>query len=94
MGSGHGWTVGWGVVWNSKAASFVIQNPPGAANWSIGNVGEELTQPMKRYDIQEQGPNLPMGYVESPGKPVLPKSLYRQQLQERLGAGASKALEQ
>ena len=94
MGSGHGWTVGWGVVWNSKAASFVIQNPPGAANWSIGNVGEELAQPMKRYDIQEQGPNLPMGYVESPGKPVLPKSLYRQQLQERLGAGASKALEQ
>ena len=28
--------MGWGVVWNSAASSLVIQNPPGAANWSIG----------------------------------------------------------
>ena len=38
MGSGHGWTMGWGVVWNSSAASLIIQNPPGAANWSIGQL--------------------------------------------------------
>ncbi len=41
MGSGHGWTMGWGVVWNSTAKSFVVQMPPGSANWAIGNRGEQ-----------------------------------------------------
>jgi hypothetical protein len=95
MGSGHGWTVGWGVVWNCVAGSFIIQNPPGAANWSIGNTGPELGEPMKRAGVRRRdlGPDLAMGYVESAGKPVHPVSLYRQQLQERLGPGALKALE-
>ena len=39
-GTGHGWTMGWGVVWNSSAFILVIQNPPGAANWSIGTTGK------------------------------------------------------
>lgn len=95
MGSGHGWTMGWGVAWNSKAQSFIIQNPPGAANWSIGNIGEQLTAPMKRYDLPPhvKQPDLPQGFVESAGKPVVPTSLYKAQLKERLGADALKALE-
>ena len=95
MGSGHGWTMGWGVVWNSSASTLVIQNPPGAANWSIGATGEELTAPMKIFGRPRDnpGPDLPQGFIESPNHPVQPASLYREQLKERLGARALKALE-
>ncbi len=95
MGSGHGWTMGWGVVWNSSAASLVIQNPPGAANWSIGTSGNELTEPMKIIGVRgrDLGPSLPQGFIESRNHPVLPASLYREQLAERLGPAALKALD-
>jgi hypothetical protein len=93
MGSGHGWTMGWGVVWNSMAATLVIQNPPGAANWSIGTKGQELTAPMKIFgQRRDAGTDLPQGFIESPNHPVTPASLYRQQLLERLGPGALKAV--
>ena len=96
MGTGHGWTMGWGVVWNSSAASLVIQNPPGSANWSIGNSGLELTEPMKIIGQRrsDAGPDLPQGFIQSPGQPVSPASLYRQQLSERLGIAAIKVLDQ
>jgi hypothetical protein len=95
MGSGHGWTMGWGVVWNSSAASLVIQNPPGSANWSIGTSGSELTAPMKIIGVRgrDLGPDLPQGFIESRNHPVIPASLYRAQLAERLGPTALKALE-
>jgi len=38
-GSGHGWTVGWGIAWNCDAGSFKIENPPGARNFAIGCAG-------------------------------------------------------
>src|SRR5208282_1056636 len=90
MGTGHGWAMGWGVVWNSSAAELVIQNPPGAANWSIGTSGHELTAPMKIVGVRRRdlGPDLPQGFIESPNRRVLPESLYRAQLSERLGADA------
>jgi Pectate lyase superfamily protein len=96
MGTGHGWTMGWGVVWNSSAESFVIQNPPGSANWSIGNSGLELTEPMKIIGQRRHDANsyLPQGFIQSPGLPVSPASLYRQQLSERLGVAAVKVLDQ
>jgi Domain of unknown function (DUF4955) len=95
MGSGHGWTMGWGVVWNSTASTLVIQNPPGAANWSIGTSGAELTAPMKIVGVRgrDLGPDLPQGFIESAGHRVNPESLYRAQLAERLGTAALKALE-
>jgi hypothetical protein len=95
MGTGHGWTMGWGVVWNSSAATLVIQMPPGAANWSIGTSGEERGLPMKLIGIRGRalGPDLPQGFIESPGHAVEPASLYRAQLAERLGPAALKALE-
>ena len=95
MGTGHGWTMGWGVVWNSSAATLLIQNPPGAANWSIGTSGEETKSAMKIVGVhpRDEGPPLPQGYIESQGHAVTPASLYRAQLAERLGAGALKALE-
>jgi hypothetical protein len=84
MGSGHGWGMGWAVAWNCVAKSFVIQQPPGAFNWAIGCIGEteQLSRPF------EKGPPLPVGVFDSPGKPVVPQSLYLTQLSERLGPKA------
>jgi hypothetical protein len=86
MGSGHGWSMGWGVAWNCEAADFVIQNPPGAINWMIGCIGQ--SRPMSRpFD---KSPNLPEGVIDSPGTHVTPASLYLAQLLDRLGPQALK----
>jgi hypothetical protein len=86
MGSGHGWSMGWGVMWNCVADNFVVQDPPGAVNWMIGCVGE--SRPMPRPFDRE--PNLKGGTMDSHGTPVTPQSLYLTQLAERLGAQAVK----
>lgn len=87
MGSGHGWTMGWGVVWNSVAKTFVMQNPPGAINWSIGNIGDEIAAQMPDYP-RTKLPDLPQGDIVSSNKNAWPASLYREQLRERLGDSA------
>jgi hypothetical protein len=73
-GSGHGWAIGFGVVWNSSATSLTMMQPPGSENWAIGTTGT-----FAKTDT---------GMVDSPGKPVVPKSLYLAQLCERLGPQA------
>jgi len=88
MGSGHGWTMGWGVAWNNVAKSYVIQMPPGSANWGIGNRGEQLVGRMKTYDPGPELPILPQGIIESQGASVAPASLYLDQLRSRLGTQA------
>jgi hypothetical protein len=90
MGSGHGWTMGWAVAWNNIAKSFVIQMPPGSANWSIGNTGEQQIQSMPIYDGGPKRPLLPQGITDSQDTPVTPASLYLQQLKDRLGPQALK----
>jgi hypothetical protein len=87
-GSGHGWTMGWAVAWNCLARTYVIQNPPGSANWAIGCTGERQ-QTARLFD---SGPLLPEGYVDSPGQPVAPRSLYLAQLLERRGPEALEAI--
>lgn len=86
MGSGHGWSMGWGVAWNCVAKDFVIQNPPGACNWMIGCIGESKLMP-RPFD---KGPMLEEGIKDSPGVHVSPQSLYLAQLEERLGVQALK----
>jgi hypothetical protein len=86
MGSGHGWSMGWGVAWNCTAKDYLIQNPPGSANWLIGCVGASKKAP-RPFD---KGPDLPEGVVDSPGTAVVPHSLYLAQLAERLGPQAVK----
>jgi hypothetical protein len=86
MGSGHGWTMGWGVMWNCVAETFVSQDPPGAVNWMIGCIGPN--RPMPRPFDRE--PNLPVGTMDSHGTHVTPQSLYLTQLAERLGPQALK----
>ncbi|HWY78713.1 MAG TPA: hypothetical protein VN281_24075 [Verrucomicrobiae bacterium] len=84
MGSGHGWTIGWAVAWNCVAKSYVIQQPPGSANWAIGCKGNPETSGM----AFGHEPALPAGILDSQGTPVTPASLYLAQLRERLGPQA------
>jgi hypothetical protein len=86
MGSGHGWAMGWGVIWNCEAKDFLVQNPPGALNWVIGSIGRSETAPRPFGS----GPILPGGVEDSPGRHVAPASLYLTQLAERLGPQALK----
>lgn len=91
MGTGHGWAIGWSVLWNSEASSFVVQNPPGDANWAIGDIGPQDSAPMPVFQLPV-GALLPGGIVESPNKHVQPASLYLEQLRERLGPAAVAAI--
>ena len=91
MGSGHGWTLGWSVLWNNNASTITVQNPPGVLNWSIGDVGNQEQAPMPVSD-QPEGTSLPSGIVESAGRHVEPASLYLEQLRERIGAAAVAAI--
>jgi hypothetical protein len=79
-------TNGWAVAWNCVAKTYVVQQPPGAANWMIGCIGENRPTP-RPFDT---GSNLPLGTMDSHGTPVSPKSLYLAQLAERLGPQAVK----
>ncbi|MBB2145146.1 hypothetical protein GM921_06610 [Pedobacter sp. LMG 31464] len=80
-GSGHGWSMAWGVTWNSIAKSYIIQNPPGTVNWAIGCIGQR-EQTARLFD---GSPIIPDGTFDSHGKPVTIQSLYLAQLEERLG---------
>jgi hypothetical protein len=71
MGSGHGWAGANQVVWNSRAAEMIIQQPPTAQNWAIGCFAEAHSG---------------NAYWESFGQRVQPASLYLAQLKERVGA--------
>lgn len=71
MGSGHGWAGANQVVWNSRAAEMIIQQPPTAQNWAIGCSADAHSGD---------------GYWESFGQRVQPQSLYIAQLKERIGA--------
>lgn len=88
MGSGHGWPIGWAVVWNSSAQRLGMNQPPGTYIWSIGNRGEQTDPAFPVFDGGPQRAPLPPATVDSPGKPVEPHSLYLAQLRERLGEKA------
>jgi len=71
-GTGHGWSGAQTLFWNidSYGGEFRVDSPHGSINWGIGCIG-----------TNQSGD----GYWESWGEPVLPRSLYIQQLQDRLG---------
>jgi hypothetical protein len=75
-GSGHGWAIGFGVLWNSAANTLNVQKPPGSMNWSIGGKGKMAGD----------------GTFDAHGTPVVPQSLYLGQLCERLGPAAVAAI--
>ncbi len=74
-GTGHGWSGAQTMFWNisSYNGEFRVDSPKGSMNWGIGCVGTNQTGE---------------GYWESWGENVQPRSLYIQQLQDRLGSTA------
>lgn len=74
-GSGHGWAGNTTMFWNllSYDDEIKVESPLGGKNWGIGCEG-----------IQQAG----AGHWEHWNNPVQPRSLYLQQLEDRLGAGA------
>ncbi len=71
LGSGHGWAGAQVLFWNSTATKGIkVESPPYARNWGIGSTGATRTGD---------------GYWESYGTAVVPRSLYLQQLEDRLG---------
>ncbi len=87
-GSGHGWAIGFGVVWNGVSSGMLIQQPPGSMNWAIGSTGtlQHSAAPGSDAGI------LPEGTIDSAGVAVSPRSLYLEQLCERLGPDAIHAI--
>ena len=92
MGSGHGWSGANYVAWNCRG-DLVCQNPPTAQNYSFGHVGAKSQGSFARTPAQALEWGIKDGYWESAGKPMEPKSLYLQQLKDRLGAAALENLE-
>jgi hypothetical protein len=84
-GSGHGWSIGWGVAWNCTAPVLLIQQPAGSMNWAIGCKGMP-SPPTNAPGVP--GAPMPNGIFESTNTPVAPRSLYLAQLCERLGPQA------
>jgi hypothetical protein len=81
-GSGHGWAGAQVLFWNALATEGqTADSPPGSMNWSIGTTGPVLPG---KYTHK-----LPVdGWLESQEQPVQPRSLYLQQLTDRLGSEA------
>ncbi|MGH9599671.1 MAG: hypothetical protein ACRD27_07380, partial [Terracidiphilus sp.] len=76
MGSGHGWAIGWSVVWNSAAQVLGMNQPPGSMIWSIGNKGEQTDPPFPIFDGGPARAALAPATIDSPGVQVKPQSLY------------------
>jgi F5/8 type C domain len=89
LGSGHGWAGANYVAWNTRGR-LVVQQPPTAQNYTFGHVGAKVggfvpnsQDPRPRQD----------GWWESLNQRVEPRSLYLQQLTDRLGADAVRRIE-
>ncbi len=80
-GTGHGWAGAQAMFWNCQSykSDFLVESPPTARNWAVGAVG--VTQGVGEDPSHN-------GYWESWGAHVPLRSLYLQQLRERLGEQA------
>jgi len=83
MGSGHGWTMCWGVIWNCEAKTFGVQNPSNMFNssapvlyhnWLVGGKGKNIP------GLQTQKL---MGTYDHVGTMVAPDSLYMAQVKDK-----------
>ena len=83
-GTGHGWAGAQTLFWNADAGTLVCDAPKGAMSWSIGCTGKKVEG--------QWAPEEPEGWWESFGTPVEPRSLYLQQLHDRLGQPAVDAV--
>jgi hypothetical protein len=78
MGSGHGWSGAYCMLWNCNG-TFIAEATPTAPNWAVGCTGKRKAGYF--------GPMQPQVW-DSWNQPVNPMSLYRAQLVDRLGQPA------
>lgn len=79
-GSGHGWSGAQMVFWNCQTPNMRSDAPKGAMNFAIG------AKAAKREG--NWAPEEPFGWWEHQNLDVSPRSLYFQQLRDRLGQAA------
>ncbi len=72
------------MFWNCEGQQIICDAPIGAMNWTVGSSGARRKG---TYTDTE-----PDGWWESHNEPVLPRSLYLQQLADRLGQEAVEAV--
>ncbi|CAG7648573.1 hypothetical protein PAESOLCIP111_05629 [Paenibacillus solanacearum] len=84
LGSGHGWSGANYVTWNTEGG-LVSQQPITAQNYAIGHVGAKKKPYLPNADDKRPRND---AYWEHLGSHVSPRSLYLQQLQDRLGTQA------
>jgi len=82
-GTGHGWAGANFVFWN-HTGDLAVQQPPTAQNYAIGLIGERQEGDFKTTPVNLRED----GHWEAEGRHVEPRSLYLQQLQDRLGSQA------
>jgi hypothetical protein len=78
-GTSHGWTGAQVMLWNNEG-KLVCDGPAGGMNWVVGGIG-----------VQEESassPEEPFGIWQFSKTTVKPRSLYLQQLKDRLGQAA------
>jgi hypothetical protein len=73
-GSGHGWSINSGVIWNTNG-NYSIQNPPLGTNWGVGDYGGKRMNGLHGTPFN--------GTVVEEGTTILPVSLYEAQLTDR-----------
>jgi hypothetical protein len=85
LGSGHGWAGANYVTWNTEG-ELTSQQPPTAQNYAIGHVGEKV--PGLVPDDYDSRPRQD-AYWDHYGQHVALVSLFKQQLEDRLGEQAA-----
>jgi hypothetical protein len=86
-GQGVGWSAANSILWNCEATDVEVRSPPGAPNAAIGCRGE-LTG-----DGALEDPRVQPGRDFHRAQPQTPASLYRAQLEARLGHSALATLD-
>jgi hypothetical protein len=81
QGGTRAWGGGWDTVWNCKASSMAVDNPPIGYNWVIGGSGPYKSRAGSSYN-ETQAIFDDVGNMQDPG------SLYLAQLKQRLGGSA------
>ncbi|ADL02246.1 DUF6298 domain-containing protein [Brevundimonas subvibrioides] len=86
-GQGVGWSAANSVLWNCEASDVAVRSAPGAPNLAIGCRGE------LSGDGAVEDPRIAPGRDFFRAQPQTPASLYRAQLEARLGSSALAALD-
>ncbi|PRP81962.1 hemagglutinin-related protein, partial [Planoprotostelium fungivorum] len=89
-GTGHGWTMAWGIIWNSQAATLCAQNP---YNYYLNDPSASQRSYYHNWLVGGNGTNIPgdfmttlTGTYDSVGVTVEPQSLYLAQMAQKTGS--------